>query len=612
MSEFVEASLERLIPVFELLQTIGLFSKIEVKRFVKRCRNFEYRLQKTRKDPNDFLLYADYLHGALKLVRLRRKLLNYKMKNSEVVKPMKAKIAFLYKTVTSRFPGRRYLWRKMIDFLREEKMRIGCSETYFRVLQVVLGNDIQLRVEGALWEFEQNNSIDNARLHLQMGLRLAPEAASLWICFLKIEIMNVQRLMERKKVLTGEEGKKSTGTALFNDEEEESDKRNEDSFKDSDPVMNFKLAEIVVDHALQNPAIKDKKGLLLEMWRCTFCFKEVAQQLEKDTYNRLWLPGQVCEESWIACYERTTDQDPYGILDEACEHFDTEKMLRYYIELGFFRNYCFIYSILLTFRIAQFFSDIYATIKLKELLSRLHRKGFAQIEDYKKLLSYGEDQEEKIQFVEAALEWFPSSSFLWTELIKLKMAQNTNIKEVELLFNEAETKVELKEILPLYQLAIDWAIANVPSKVDAVFERAMLVSCPEVSSEIRCIRLKYCKAAFPNDPSVFREEYRKLYSSPPNSRKFYETYIELERKIMVPDNKRIRSAFEDYVTDLGTTDYNCWIEYAKYLLTVDPSARASACIPKAESDSFTEAWVVMLRESQPSNVEQAQKSAARN
>ena len=47
MSEFVEASLERLIPVFELLQTIGLFSKIEVKRFVKRCRNFEYRLQKT-------------------------------------------------------------------------------------------------------------------------------------------------------------------------------------------------------------------------------------------------------------------------------------------------------------------------------------------------------------------------------------------------------------------------------------------------------------------------------------------------------------------------------------------------------------------------------------
>lgn len=41
---------------------------------------------------------------------------------------------------------------------------------------------------------------------------------------------------------------------------------------------------------------------------------------------------------------------------------------------------------------------------------------------------------------------------------------------------------------------------------------------------------------------------------------------------MVPDNKRIRSAFEDYVTDLGTTDYNCWIEYAKYLLTVDPSA----------------------------------------
>lgn len=57
-----------------------------------------------------------------------------------------------------------------------------------------MGNDIELREEAALWEFNDNKSIDNARLHLQLALRSFPEAVSLWICFLKVEIMNVQRL----------------------------------------------------------------------------------------------------------------------------------------------------------------------------------------------------------------------------------------------------------------------------------------------------------------------------------------------------------------------------------------------------------------------------------
>ena len=87
------------------------------------------------------------------------------------------------------------------------------------------------------------------------------------------------------------------------------------------------------------------------------------------------------------------------------------------------------------------FSDVYATVKVKELLGRLHEKGLAQLEDYKKLLGFGEDTEEKIRILKGAIEHLPSSSLLWAELINLKMHADTDQKEMEKLFNEAEQMV---------------------------------------------------------------------------------------------------------------------------------------------------------------------------
>ena len=46
MAEYVERNLERLLPVFELLKSTELLSENEMKEFVKRCRQHEYRLCK--------------------------------------------------------------------------------------------------------------------------------------------------------------------------------------------------------------------------------------------------------------------------------------------------------------------------------------------------------------------------------------------------------------------------------------------------------------------------------------------------------------------------------------------------------------------------------------
>jgi hypothetical protein len=46
MGEFVEQSLEELLPVFEQLEQAQLFQNGEVRLFIKRCRRYEYRLHK--------------------------------------------------------------------------------------------------------------------------------------------------------------------------------------------------------------------------------------------------------------------------------------------------------------------------------------------------------------------------------------------------------------------------------------------------------------------------------------------------------------------------------------------------------------------------------------
>lgn len=46
MSEFVEEGIEGLLPVFETVVGVQLLSSSEVDAFVKRCKAYEYRLQR--------------------------------------------------------------------------------------------------------------------------------------------------------------------------------------------------------------------------------------------------------------------------------------------------------------------------------------------------------------------------------------------------------------------------------------------------------------------------------------------------------------------------------------------------------------------------------------
>lgn len=583
MSEFVEESLEKLLPVYELLQNTELFTPKEVNEFVKRCRNYEYRLQKTIKDPDDFLLYADYLKDALELIRIRRRKLKYFLKRMEIDDAVKSKIADIYKWCSLRFQGRKDVWRNWLDFLKKENMRVRCSKAFFRALQVH-GSDTHLREEAARWEFKKNMSIDNARLHLQFALRSTPGIASLWITFFEIEILNAERLINRRNVLLGKEGKKEE-EAHNPKELAEEETAADFAVGTSDAVLDFKLAEIVASQALECPDVLDKHRLLYDLWRCAKRCGSMASKLEESLFNRLWEQQNLCEESWIAKFERNSDEeDMYQLFDDACMQFDTEKMLRYYIEM------C---------EKQVLIEDAFASVKLRELLQRLHQKGYAHLSDYNKMLKMEGDDVKKIALLESAVDRIPSAASLWASLIRLKIDNSASEKDIQNLFNKAEQSVKGEDALEIYQLAIDWTIANAPSKVNAVFERAILVTPPDVSSEIKCIRLRFLKAANPSNPSIYRIEYAKMCSRPPNTMKFHKTFIELEKETNDAKGELIVRAMENCLADFGSKHYECWIDYAKYLMDHDPCSlsklyeRAVASVPAAQLEAFNVEWTRM-------------------
>lgn len=47
--------------------------------------------------------------------------------------------------------------------------------------------------------------------------------------------------------------------------------------------------------------------IIYELWRKARSFGKFTSKLENYLYNKLWLPDGICEESWIARYERQSD-----------------------------------------------------------------------------------------------------------------------------------------------------------------------------------------------------------------------------------------------------------------------------------------------------------------
>uniref|UniRef100_A0A0R3RK53 U3 small nucleolar RNA-associated protein 6-like protein n=1 Tax=Elaeophora elaphi TaxID=1147741 RepID=A0A0R3RK53_9BILA len=338
MSEFVEEDIEGFLPVFEALKSVQLLSPTEIDAFVKRCQFFEYRLQKPRKDSLSFKGYTDYLESVLKLIRMRRKRIKYRLREDEIEGKIKIKIANLLRQCCELFQGRLEAWYYLIEFLKSEKMYMRCSKAYFRALQIFPRNS-SLRIQAAQYEYSIENRIECARCIMQEGVRLDPNEISLWTSFVHLELDYVKWLITRRSILTG----KGYHLPCTEETELEIAKEAQKSLEmktgvkektKQDAIFGLRIIQIIINQALQC-CVSTKSALLLNFWRITKRYGLVANHLAEKLYDMLWSPKYKSEESWIAKSEiMNYDQySLYDLLDKACEDIPTEKMHRHYLTL---------------------------------------------------------------------------------------------------------------------------------------------------------------------------------------------------------------------------------------------------------------------------------------
>jgi len=176
-----------------------IFSSTEVRAIIKKRRNFEYNVRRKQIYKVDFLRYAEY-ETRLDLLRRKRKKRQGVKKNSVSDFSGVKRIHGIYTRALQRFKNDVSLWSQYIMFCKHS----GADRLLGRVYASAVQHNplcVELWVDAATWEFEQNGSDQSARALMQRAIRLNDQARPLWKEYLRFELLCAVKMRERGNLL---------------------------------------------------------------------------------------------------------------------------------------------------------------------------------------------------------------------------------------------------------------------------------------------------------------------------------------------------------------------------------------------------------------------------
>eukprot|EP00096_Caligus_rogercresseyi_P002029 TRINITY_DN1367_c0_g2_i2.p1 TRINITY_DN1367_c0_g2~~TRINITY_DN1367_c0_g2_i2.p1 ORF type:complete len:362 (+),score=44.26 TRINITY_DN1367_c0_g2_i2:67-1152(+) len=200
MAEFVEQSMEEMLPELEQLQRVQLLSSDEVKQVIKMRRRFEYKIQKKTKNKEDFLSYIQYESSLLSLVSIRRDKIDYEFKKNEIDYSIARRINKLFRILEHRFGKDMKIWMSHIDFLKNMSWKVELSKVLRRFIQAHTAKP-EVWMLSAKVELEFIGNPDTARKIMLEGLRFHPDSQDLYREYFRLEVMYVDLLRKRSQVL---------------------------------------------------------------------------------------------------------------------------------------------------------------------------------------------------------------------------------------------------------------------------------------------------------------------------------------------------------------------------------------------------------------------------
>ncbi|KAJ2850506.1 U3 snoRNP protein [Coemansia brasiliensis] len=214
MAEIVQYRLEQMVGELEDLERRGLFTKHELKAIVKKRTKFEYALRRRRASRADFLRYVEYETNVDALRRQRKQRLDQKGgKTSLSDFSITQRIISIFERAVVRHSEDVLLWMQFIEFIKSRR-RLSSGDKddeddgHTRLLGRVFARAIsahpyeaQLWIKAAAHELEVNMNGSAARTLLQRALRLIPDNQQVWIEYFRLELLLVEKIKARRRVL---------------------------------------------------------------------------------------------------------------------------------------------------------------------------------------------------------------------------------------------------------------------------------------------------------------------------------------------------------------------------------------------------------------------------
>jgi len=235
---------------------------VEIKKIVKKRREFEHLLDKRIAEKNDFVSFIEYesLLESLRVKRRHRLLASLKAEakargeaeNAVVWKgsisdhSIKQRIHYLYDRALRKFPSDVQLWMAYIDWCQLVDASKAAAKAIGRAIQLHPTKSV-FWIVAAKYEYEELSNISAARTLLQRGLRVNSDNQELWLEYFKLELAYIEKSRIRREVLFGKRQRNDQPVDEAEDNGnivlDEVDAPEQDIFKADEVVLGMQVPE---------------------------------------------------------------------------------------------------------------------------------------------------------------------------------------------------------------------------------------------------------------------------------------------------------------------------------------------------------------------------------
>ncbi|XP_029909860.1 U3 small nucleolar RNA-associated protein 6 homolog [Myripristis murdjan] len=550
MAEIVQQRIEDRIPELEQLERVGLFTKNEVKSIIKRVTALEYKLHRLIINKEDFIAYIQYEINVLELIKKRRAHIHYHFKREEIEFPIIHRINNIFRRATNKWKDDVQMWLSHVAFCKKWSTKNQLSKVFSAML-AIHPDKPALWIMAAKSELEDRNSSESARHLFLRALRFHPNDKKVYQEYFRMELLHAEKLRKQKKEL--EKAEMNLGEYEFSAE-----------------ILSGKLAEIVYRDATGKIKGAEFVISLLNIAAIFDFTKELQDSILQDLQtkytedNLTWdfmakreleAPGageELQTAKGRASEVSRREERCCQVYEEGLKSLNTEPMWTCYV--------AFCLERLKRKTNVQELKEKRQK-RLLAVLQRAHDSSLLKEDYYKnwlQILLSSEDAEGATRVAMAATQRYSQSVTVWS--LSLQTLMQLGSGDMGKLFQEALTHVNPKESLPLWQLQVQWSLANQSlEETEAIFERGRLSAVAAVAMEMKEKYLDWSYTV--GGYKKARKTFTSLQEVRPLSKSFFTRMIEIEKEQETPKMSNLRNYYERALQEFGSTDDDLWLDY---------------------------------------------------